>query len=142
MSDLVLIPIPGIGVLALNRDVFQQALADGAAFTSTAEPARAAAVEPLLDSRQLGELLGVGDTLLEQMAKDGRIPSVRIGKYLRFETREVIEALRLRHADNRSAVPLQAIDSAGAKSTRHQKTTTRITHPIAGRYTRDTEGRV
>ena len=41
--------------------------------------------EKLLDSRQLGELLGVNDTLVEQMAKDGRLPCIRIGRLLRFE---------------------------------------------------------
>jgi excisionase family DNA binding protein len=49
---------------------------------------------PLANSTQMAELIGCNDTLVEQMAKDGRIPCVRAGKLLRFEPAAVIAALR------------------------------------------------
>jgi excisionase family DNA binding protein len=61
------------------------------------EPAQSAAStvapEPLLNSRELARLTGVGDTLLEAMARDNRIPSIRIGKALRFKFSAVEAAL-------------------------------------------------
>ncbi len=51
--------------------------------------------EKLLDSRGLGELLGVDSTTVEAMAKDGRLPSIRIGRLLRFEPAVCIARLRV-----------------------------------------------
>jgi excisionase family DNA binding protein len=55
---------------------------------------KAEAPERLLNSRELAELIGIGDTLVEQMARDGRLPHLRIGKALRFEPGAVLAALR------------------------------------------------
>jgi len=51
--------------------------------------------ERLLDSKELAALLGVNDTTIEQMAKDGRLPSIRIGRLLRFEAGVCIARLRV-----------------------------------------------
>lgn len=69
---------------------------------ATAQPS-APTAEPLVDSKAMAKLLGCGDTLVEAMARDGRIPSIRVGlpnrngevKGLRFEPSKVIAALRL-----------------------------------------------
>jgi excisionase family DNA binding protein len=53
-----------------------------------------AAPQRLLNSKELGALIGVNATLIEQMAKDHRIPAVRIGRLLRFEPAAVLAALR------------------------------------------------
>ncbi len=60
------------------------------------ECAAPTAVQPekLVSSKQLADLTGANDTLLEQMARDRRIPSVRIGRLLRFEPARVMAALR------------------------------------------------
>lgn len=50
--------------------------------------------ERLLDSKALGEVLGVNATTVEAMAKDGRLPSIRIGRLLRFEPRLCLARLR------------------------------------------------
>jgi len=91
-----------VGELALTLAEYHAAAARyrelglGLGSAPNAAPAWAPVAEPLLDSRQLAELLGVGDTLLETMAADGRIPSFRIGRALRFKKSEVEAALRPR----------------------------------------------
>lgn len=57
-------------------------------------PDAAVAVSPLMNSRELAALLKVGDTTVEGMAARGEIPSVRIGKALRFEVDAVLAALK------------------------------------------------
>ena len=93
MSETVLVPVPGIGVLALAPDAFRAALAEGAqlAAVRSAEPAAPAASEVLLDSAQLAAALGVPATWVEQSAREGRIPSIRCGRYVRF-SRAAVEA--------------------------------------------------
>lgn len=54
-----------------------------------------AGAERLLDSKAMAELLGVNDTFVEQMAKDGRLPSIRIGRLLRFEPSVCVARLRV-----------------------------------------------
>ena len=95
----------------------------GASPRANAAPAVApvAGQERLLNSRELSELLGVGDTLLEQMAKDGRIPYLRIGKALRFKFSDVEAALR--HADRSTATHMQAPDLHGRFGEHNRKTT-------------------
>ncbi|MDA8348263.1 MAG: helix-turn-helix domain-containing protein [Pseudomonadota bacterium] len=50
--------------------------------------------ERLVDSKQLAELFGINDTFVEQLAKDGRLPSIRIGRLLRFQPSLCLAALR------------------------------------------------
>jgi excisionase family DNA binding protein len=40
--------------------------------------------EPLLDDKQAGELLGLHPKTLQRLARQGEIPSIRIGRYWRF----------------------------------------------------------
>lgn len=44
---------------------------------------------PLLDSEAAGRLLNVPATWLLQRAREGRIPHVRIGKYVRFDVDQI-----------------------------------------------------
>jgi excisionase family DNA binding protein len=46
--------------------------------------------ERLLTSRELGEWLGVPASWIAREAREGRMPCVRLGKYVRFE-REAVE---------------------------------------------------
>jgi excisionase family DNA binding protein len=85
--------------LAMDRVEFAAALQHGAELMGGAAPAArgaraAATTEKLLNSRELAAVVNCNDTLLEQMAKDGRIPSLRIGRLLRFEPAAVLAALR------------------------------------------------
>lgn len=51
--------------------------------------------ERLLDSKELGALFGINDTTVEAMAKRGLLPSIRIGRLLRFEPAVCVAALRV-----------------------------------------------
>jgi hypothetical protein len=125
MTARVIVFLPDGRPLALGEAEFRAALVAGEAFAAPAQAPFAGqgeASERLIDSRQLGELLGVGDTWLEGAAKRGEIPSVRIGKALRFEPAAVLGVLRAGHADNRTAPRVQVADRAGRKPTNNRKT--------------------
>ena len=97
MTGRVAVPLPDGRWLIMDAETFVAALAAGRAFAPPDVPVPIA-MEPLLTSAGVAELLGCNDTLVEQMAKDGRIPCVRAGKLLRFEPAAVIAALRRRSA--------------------------------------------
>jgi excisionase family DNA binding protein len=40
--------------------------------------------EPLLDDKQVGELLGLHSKTVQRLARDGEIPSIRIGRKWRY----------------------------------------------------------
>src|SRR5687767_2969680 len=86
MADVVLLVVPGLGCLALDHAEFERAQKRGQGLlapVATPEP-QGGQQEPLLDSVALAERLCVPATWLEQAARDGRIPSVRIGRRVRF----------------------------------------------------------
>src|ERR1700739_4435470 len=96
MTDRFLVPLANGEWLALDEQHFANGLAAGRTIMgatvpnlTTSMPAR-----PLLNSADMGALLGCNDTLVEQMAKDHRIPAVRVGRLLRFEPGRGLEALR------------------------------------------------
>lgn len=91
MSDKVLIPLAGIGTLALDREAFEAALAEGAGIT--APPPSAGSDEPLMDSEQLAAVLHIPQTWLEQAAREQRIPSIQAGRWRRFRRSAVEQAL-------------------------------------------------
>src|SRR5579864_3199421 len=47
----------------------------------------------LIDARALATRLGVHESFVRTAARAGKIPSIRIGRYVRFEPAAVIEAL-------------------------------------------------
>lgn len=95
MSDRVLVPLPDGSWLLMPMNEFTDALSAGSSLAAPPKPAEQPIVtEPLKDSSGIAELLGCHDTLVEQMARDKRIPSVRIGRLLRFEPAAVLAALR------------------------------------------------
>jgi excisionase family DNA binding protein len=50
-------------------------------------------VEPLVDSQRMAEILGVPHGWVEEAARQGRIPSMVLGKYRRFTPSAVVAAL-------------------------------------------------
>jgi excisionase family DNA binding protein len=94
MSDRFLIALPGLGTLSLSREAFEAALADGS--KAIAPPATAGAAkdaERLLSAEELAEQLNVPASRIESGARQGTIPSVRVGRYVRFRRSSVERAL-------------------------------------------------
>lgn len=92
MSDRVLIPLANIGTLALSREAFEAALAEGSVAIAAPAMAKPADTEPLLDAEQLSAKLSIPTTWIEQAARDGRVPCVRAGRWVRF-SRAAVEAV-------------------------------------------------
>lgn len=88
MSEVILVPIPGVGTLRLERSAF-----DAALVTDAGRDAGQSS-EPLLDSEQLAAVLSVPASWLEQAAREKRIPSYEFGRWRRFKRSEVEAAVR------------------------------------------------
>lgn len=102
MSDdpLLILPLPGGGAAAFTAEQLLEAeeRARRLGFGTRAQPQGRdlnGGGEKLLDSRELGALFSCDSTTIESMARDGRLPSVRIGRLLRFEPAVCIAALRV-----------------------------------------------
>ena len=90
MNDpLVILPVPGDDPGAFPLELVRAAQKRWRQLGFGVRPERdllnSGVSERLLDSKQLGELLGCDATTCEAMARDGRLPSIRIGRLLRFE---------------------------------------------------------
>jgi excisionase family DNA binding protein len=42
--------------------------------------------EPLLDEIQVGEMLGLHPKTVQRLARSGKLPAIRLGRYWRFRT--------------------------------------------------------
>jgi len=63
--------------------------------------------EPLLDSKKVAGLIGIHFKTVQKMARDGRLPAIRIGDLWRFRASELDEWL---HSELSSPVPLVPLD--------------------------------
>jgi hypothetical protein len=91
---MVLIPLPGIGTLALSGDAYRAALAAGAEMTAGVAPSPTAA-EALLDADQAATQLSVTARWLEDSARAGIIPHIKLGKFTRFRVSEIATHCRI-----------------------------------------------
>lgn len=113
MADRVLIPLPGIGTLALSADVYLEALRAGAELSAGAVPSPTAAAEPLLDADQAAAQLSVTPRWLEDSARAGIIPHHKLGRFLRFRVSEIATHSRVEGApmpgstDGTSVTPIR-----------------------------------
>ncbi len=98
----VLIPIPGVGTLALDEDLYRLALEEGAKFNTIPECLEDPK-ERLLDSKQLAELLQVPVTWIEQQAREGNIPSLPFGRRRRYRRSAVESAIKHRNMTSDSS---------------------------------------
>lgn len=87
MADLLLIPLPGLGTLELPREVYERHLRPIAA------PVQVAAEEALIDAVTLARSLNLPKSCVYEKARAGAIPSVRVGKHVRFRRSAVLAAL-------------------------------------------------
>lgn len=95
MAHRVLIPLPGIGTLALDEEAYRRAIEEGARLNPIPQPAEDPN-ERLLDSQQLAEILQVPVTWIEQQAREGNIPSLPFGRRRRYRRSAVEAAIKQR----------------------------------------------
>lgn len=92
-GDRVLIPLPGIGALALSREAFEAALAEGCRAIAAPSIATTADGEPLLDAAGLAAQLGLPQTWIEDRTRRDELPCIRAGRWIRYNRRAVEQAL-------------------------------------------------
>jgi excisionase family DNA binding protein len=98
MSAIVCLPLAGGGWAAFDREALREAITLAASLglpASAAAPTETVSTTPerWLNSTEVGEVLGIHSTTVEQLAKSGAIPSARIGKALRFKLSVVEPAI-------------------------------------------------
>jgi hypothetical protein len=93
MSDRWILPIYGVGVLALDTAQFAAALAAGNEVSQDRKDPLPATELQLLDSDAMAARLGVPKTWLEKAARDGEVPVIQAGKYRRYDPAAVFAAL-------------------------------------------------
>lgn len=86
---MILVPLPGIGTLALSEDAYRVALAAGADLAGAAPSAGQPAPEPLVDAAEAAAALKVSERWLADEVRAGICPHVRLGKFVRFRVGEV-----------------------------------------------------
>jgi excisionase family DNA binding protein len=91
MADRVVIPLPGVGTLELTREAYEAALRP--ASVPTAVPASPSPTLGLVTAKVLAVQLSLPVSCLYEYAKAKRIPSVRVGKHVRFDPAAVLAAL-------------------------------------------------
>ena len=50
--------------------------------------------EPLINADEVGLLLGLHPKTVQQMARAGKLPAIRVGKFWRFRKSEIDQSLR------------------------------------------------
>jgi hypothetical protein len=91
---LLHLPEP-VGWIALSPDVLRaaQALAReslGAAPEPNAEGVPSAPVTALLTAKAAARFLAVDPSWLLRQAREGRVPSIRLGRYVRFDPGQIV----------------------------------------------------
>lgn len=93
MTDLVLIPFPGLGTLAMTREQFDAALSAGSTLSPSAIDSQSSpSTEELVDASVLEARTGVPASWWMAQARCGRIPFRKIGRRVRFDAHEVLNS--------------------------------------------------
>ena len=98
-EPLVYLVVPGIGPLGLTSAALREARARGLDLLGDAEVAPALTAETsneaqLVTTKSLAKTLSLPTSCLYEYARSGRIPSVRVGKHVRFRISDVLAALQ------------------------------------------------
>lgn len=93
-AERVLIPLPGIGTLALDAEAYRAALEEGGRQAAPAAAGTSDPAEPLLSAEELAAALNIPVSWVDQAAREGRIPSYQFGRWRRFRRSEVEAAVR------------------------------------------------
>ncbi len=97
MSDRIMLPLPDGRWLSLSPETFEAALAEGRAAVGATAPTGDA--ETLMGAEELAAVLDLPLTWVEQKAREGKIPCIRAGRYVRFR-RSAVEAALVAQTDN------------------------------------------
>jgi hypothetical protein len=93
MSDLVLIPFPGLGTLTMTREQFDSALSAGSALSPSSTGSQTSpSTGELVDANVLETRTGVPASWWMAQARCGRIPFTKIGRRVRFDAHEVLNS--------------------------------------------------
>lgn len=97
MTDRVLICLPDGRWLALSAELFRDALQNGAelAAPTVASPARETS-SALVTADEIGEATHMSRSTVYELAKAGVLPSVRVGRRIRFDRLRVMAVLASR----------------------------------------------
>lgn len=97
MSEQVLIPLPGLGTLALPREVFEQHL-----LRESVAAAKSAPQSELVDADELQERTGIPASWWMTQARERRLPFRKMGRYVRFDVAEIMatDAFKRRALEN------------------------------------------
>lgn len=97
MADrVVLVPLPDGRWLALSVVAFQAALQEGEAMLLAPERSPGLPATPeteLVNAQQLAKETNLPRSTIYELAKANRIPSIRVGRHVRFQRAAVMEAL-------------------------------------------------
>jgi hypothetical protein len=119
MTSEILIPFNGAW-LALTPDQLREALGQGQALmgASTTTATAAPAEDKVLDAEGMERETAIPASWYLEQARQGKIPHIRAGKYVRFRLNEVLDTLKAdpRHADRLSVhVPKPALNQRPTK---------------------------
>jgi excisionase family DNA binding protein len=106
VSGVVLIPLPGFGTLELPQDVFERFLVRPV--VAHAEPSSAAQPH-LVGAKVLAAELALPLSCVYELARSKRIPSIRVGKHVRFDRAAVRAAIELATGKG-PVLPSQTVD--------------------------------
>lgn len=109
MPDRVIIPLPGIGTLALSAEAYRDGLAEGAKLCAAPVALAAAKDEPLLDADEAAAWLSVTARWLEDSARAGIIPHVKLGRFIRFKVSEITAHCRVEGAPMPGSTDCQSV---------------------------------
>jgi hypothetical protein len=100
-SDAYLLPVLGVGLLALTAEELHAALSRGREAGGSVLMAGSTPVAPqgdtsggLRDASEMSAATGVPSSWFETAAREGVIPHHKFGRWVRFDYREVFEASR------------------------------------------------
>jgi hypothetical protein len=90
-ESLYIVPF-GTQVLAMTPSEFRAARERGLPLTGSTTPANGAAPEPLLTAQEIAQATpGVPSTWYLERARQGQIPHVKLGRYVRFQLGKITE---------------------------------------------------
>lgn len=106
MADRVLIPLPGIGTLALSADAYRDGLAEGARFCVAPAPSAPLMEAPILvDAEKMAQITSTSPSWWEAAARNLDCPSIFVGNQRRFKVADCLawlESVQERSVDGRA----------------------------------------